>query len=84
MRFCKNVWGGGIALLVFYFAMAGTVEACPLCNTDTGKQVREGIFGEDFAPNLLAIVAPFPFMLAAAWFVVNQLGKEDKSYGKRR
>ncbi len=35
------------------------VEACPICHTETGQQVRAGIFDESFSSNLLLILAPF-------------------------
>lgn len=44
--------------------LAGDVSACPLCNSETAAAVRAGIFDDSFAPTLLAIVAPFPVLLA--------------------
>ena len=38
---------------------AASATACPVCNSATGKEVRAGIFGEDFGRNLLAVVLPF-------------------------
>ena len=47
---------------------ASIAAACPLCHTDLGQQVRDGIFGADFWPNLFSVLLPFPifFSLAAA------------------
>ena len=39
------------------------VTACPICNTETGQQVRAGIFGDDFWSTLLVVVSPFPVLL---------------------
>ena len=39
--------------------------ACTVCNTDTGQQVRGGIFGDDFWSTLLAVASPFPILLLA-------------------
>lgn len=39
------------------------VAACPVCNTDTGRQVRAGIFDDHFLTTLLAVIAPFPILL---------------------
>lgn len=39
--------------------------ACPLCNTETGKQVRDGIFGNDFWTTPLIVASPFPILLLA-------------------
>jgi hypothetical protein len=33
--------------------------ACPVCNSGTGQQVREGIFASDFGFNVAAAAAPF-------------------------
>jgi hypothetical protein len=47
--------------------MAGSPAlGCPLCDREGGREVRAGLFGRDFAANLLACVAPFPFFLAIA------------------
>jgi hypothetical protein len=35
------------------------VRACPFCVTETGRRVREGLFGPEFGPNLAAILLPF-------------------------
>jgi hypothetical protein len=43
---------------------ATDASACPLCNTGTGDAVRAGIVA-DFSGHLLAIVAPFPVLIAA-------------------
>ena len=42
---------------------ASAALACPVCDTDTGQQVRAGIFDEDFARNLLLTLLPFPVLL---------------------
>jgi len=43
---------------------ASAAEACPVCDTTTGQQVRAEIFGEAFLPTLFSILAPFPVLLA--------------------
>jgi hypothetical protein len=40
------------------------VSACPLCESETGQQVREGIFNDDFGVNLLVTLLPFPVLIA--------------------
>ena len=37
----------------------GRAGACPVCDSDTGRQVREGLVDGDFARNALAVVLPF-------------------------
>ena len=36
-----------------------SASACPLCQSDTGQRVREGIFDNEFGGTLLAMVLPF-------------------------
>jgi hypothetical protein len=45
---------------------AAAADACPVCQSETGKQVRAGIFNADFGSNLLAISLPFPVLLGVA------------------
>jgi hypothetical protein len=40
-------------------ALAGVASACPVCHGETGRQVRAGVFDDDFGRNVLAIAAPF-------------------------
>ncbi len=59
----------GIFLASLFVATAflspATTFACTLCDTDTGRQVRAGIFEEHFWPTLIGVIAPFPIMLLA-------------------
>jgi hypothetical protein len=48
---------------LFFFALTISVFACPICDTETGQQVRESIFGEDFGRNVLLTLAPVPVLL---------------------
>ena len=50
------------ALALAYNATAAL--ACPVCDSATGQEVRAGIFGADFASNLLAVVLPFAAVAA--------------------
>ena len=38
--------------------LGGTAQACPICDSETGKEVREGIFGEGLGRNAAAVVLP--------------------------
>ena len=49
--------------LFFLNAFSTAALACSLCHTETGKQVRSGIFGPDFGFNLLVTVMPFVIFL---------------------
>jgi hypothetical protein len=44
-------------------ALPATLLACPICSTETGQQVRAGIFDENFWGTLVAVVSPFPVLL---------------------
>lgn len=46
-------------------AMASAAFACLLYDTGTGEQVRARLFGEDFGRTLIAVLLPFPILLAA-------------------
>ncbi|MES2467472.1 MAG: hypothetical protein V4675_09245 [Verrucomicrobiota bacterium] len=46
---------------VFLLPMAAS--ACPLCNTETGQQVRAGLFNDEFWPTFLMVLLPFPVLL---------------------
>lgn len=43
--------------------LALPADACPVCGTDTGQQVRQGIFDGSFGWNLLVTLLPFPILL---------------------
>jgi hypothetical protein len=47
-------------------ALAAPARACPVCAGPTGREVRAGIFGADFVPNLLTAALPFPIVLGLA------------------
>jgi hypothetical protein len=45
-----------------------TALACPVCETETGRQIRAGIFGAGFAHDVLLSVLPFVVMgVATSW-----------------
>lgn len=50
-------------LLCLWLLKATPASACPLCNTPTGKLVREAVFNRHFGVNLLLVLAPFPVCL---------------------
>ena len=51
----------GFAMGLFSF----NADACPICNSDTGKEVRKSIFGPNFAQNAARALAPVPFLVGA-------------------
>ena len=46
-------------------ALPEAANACLICGTPTGEQVRAGIFGAGFLSTLLMVLLPFPVLLAA-------------------
>lgn len=55
---------GSLAALIV-FAWATESAACAVCRTDRGKEVRAGIFNDQFGPNLAMTLLPFPVLIAA-------------------
>jgi hypothetical protein len=53
--------------------------ACPVCLTSTGEQVRAGIFGADFARNLVLAVLPFAVVASLLGAVTSLLSRHDTS-----
>lgn len=52
------------ALFVALATSAPAVHACPIRHSETGTEVRAGLFNEDFAFNLFASIIPFPIFLS--------------------
>ena len=54
----------------------GLVAACPFCDTETGAQVRAGLFDGRFLENLALVLAPFPvFGAVVAWVYFGRPGR---------
>jgi hypothetical protein len=64
----RERWGSlslfGWVVLAATVLAALPVAACPLCHTETGEAVRAGIFNSQFLPTALAVLSPFPLILA--------------------
>ncbi len=56
-----------IVLLIGHVPFA---SACPVCNSETGEQVRAGLLDGNLALNLLAVVLPF-VVLAGVTTVIH-------------
>ncbi len=63
VRSKSGSWAGILALCAGLWPRMAA--ACPICNTETGRQVRLGIFNDSFWSTLLAVVSPFPVLLLA-------------------
>lgn len=44
------------------FVLAAPAAACPVCDSETGKRVRAGIFGDRFAADAGLTLLPFPVL----------------------
>jgi hypothetical protein len=67
------------ATLLVAAALSSSAAACPLCNTETGAQVRALAFGSDFLRHLGVTLAPAPILLA----IVAGTGLLDRSTATR-
>lgn len=45
---------------------SAAVQACPVCHSDLGQQVRAAIFNGEFAWHLLVVALPFPLLALTA------------------
>lgn len=49
--------------LVIPLLSACRALACPFCESETGQQVRAGIFNDQFWANVVLTLLPFPILL---------------------
>lgn len=49
--------------VVVPFLLTSPATACPLCESETGRQVREGIFDDDFGNKVVLTLIPFPVLI---------------------
>jgi hypothetical protein len=55
--------------------LENSLWACPFCGSDTGRQVRANVFGDDFWINAASVVSPVAvllFIAIALWYVASQ------------
>ncbi len=67
----------GLAMLTLTFV--SLAEACPLCHTGTGQQVRQGIMDQNFFFNVTATLTPF-FIIAIVISIILYEKPKEKSY----
>ena len=66
IAFTRARWVSGITRLLVIAVILATswgIKGCPMCDTETGKQVRERIVGDDFSRNLFAVLLPIPALV---------------------
>ena len=72
-----------LVLTLTLLCSAVSASACPVCDSATGKEVRAGVFGDDFARNLTAIALPFAAVAGVAAAVHFGLPLRGRSNGRR-
>jgi hypothetical protein len=55
-----------LLLLMLMLMMAAPAAACPVCDRETGRRVRDGLFDEQLGLNVLATLLPFGVFLGVA------------------
>jgi hypothetical protein len=58
--------------MVALVCSAGSAQACTLCHSDLGEQVRERLFDAAFVSHALGICAPLPFFVVAILWVARR------------
>lgn len=53
----------GVAVRGALLSLTTSADACPVCDAETGRQVRAGLFDEGLGWNLLATLLPFAVLL---------------------
>lgn len=69
----RRVFAAMVTLSVL--SLADPLFACPVCDTDTGKEVRAGIFDKDFSKNIVLTLLPFPIFFAIAALIYRAPGR---------
>lgn len=73
-----------LAWLIALVLPASAIMGCPICDSETGQEVRAGIFDEDFAANLVMVLLPFPVLLgivAMIYFGVPLPRRKETEHG---
>lgn len=60
-----------VRILICLSLAVSPALGCPLCETDGGAAVREGIFNESFASTLAEVLLPFP-VVGAFLYVLDR------------
>lgn len=52
-----------VGVVVTLLVSRSVASACPVCESETGRQVQAGIFNAQFWPNVFMTLLPFPVLL---------------------
>ncbi len=77
-RSIGRIW---MALMLALPALPG--NACPICETDTGQQVRQGIFDGSFGWNVFVTLLPFPILLGVVLAIYFGIPRPVRLMGRR-
>lgn len=89
----KGITRSSIALSAAFTAvsLAGPALGCPVCDSETGQEVRDGIFDGQFIANLASILLPFAVLLGTVVLIHFGLplprswpGRADRRAGGER
>ena len=53
-----------VGCLIVLLLNLSSAAACPFCESETGQQVKAGIFNDQFWGNVLLTLIPFPILVA--------------------
>jgi hypothetical protein len=73
----------GLALAILPVA-ASSARACPVCDTPTGQQVRDGLAGGDLPRTVSAVVLPFVVVFGVAALARSQWGGKGGGHADER
>jgi len=59
----RHTFAARLAVAAIVGATAAPALACPVCDSENGKQVRAGVFNDQFGWNLVKVTSPFPVLL---------------------
>jgi hypothetical protein len=75
-----------VSSVVCALAAETAVLGCPVCDSEQGKEVRAGVFDEQFGSNLMRVLLPFPIaagVLGTAYVLLPTPRRRDGG-GDRR
>lgn len=72
-----------VGVAVTLLASGSVTWACPVCGSETGRQVQAGIFNAQFWPNVFMTLLPFPVLLVIVALIFFDLTIPWKKSPKR-
>ena len=72
-----------VGSLIFLVLNLSAASACPFCESETGQQVKAGIFNDQFLMNVTLTLLPFPILLAIVALIYFDVSWPWKKHGTR-